>query len=498
MTRVALVPEAHVESRFAAVATRAGRVRPDSSLPISLFVEPELLGALQDLATPLCEAWRRMASASLSRGRMPDATMLVDVLDALGRELWAASAILQGRTELARPFRLVPTSPIQSAQVRFPLDAISFFGDREPAHLRQPPIRVDLAQTRDAMFALLPRLANGIESDELAQLTSQLPGPLQEVLHRLRFASLLGPAPAPVVREVARDAVIHLGHATLLANLDGAHVLVDPWLPTPSAGDTTRPWTTAELPPIAAVLMTHHHWDHVNVDTLIRLDRAVPLYVPRQREDAVVRPQTVALLQYLGFRDVRELVAGDRIPLGANAEVIALPFYGEDPTRIAYRGLTYALRTGDAAALVHVDSGADYAGRSLADDPMLSSLGLQLDPVFATRRQERGFMIEHTWEFLFREIHEWVQPTENCCNDAAALAHLAAVSKTPRLVLYSEGGADWYPPGTDFLRGASDRARTRPFEFLADSLDVITERVRAAGAEVVLSRPFDTFSIGSR
>jgi hypothetical protein len=496
MTRVALVPEAHVESRFAPVTTRAGRIRPDSSLPISLFVEPELLGALQDLATQLREAWRRMVSASLSRGRIPEATMLVDVLDALGRELWAASPVLQARTELAQPCMLVPTSPIQRDRVCFPLDAISFFGDREPAYLRQPPIRVDVGQTRDAMFALLPRLANGIDGDELAKLG--LPSPLQEVVHRLRFASLLAPAPAPAVREVARDSVIHLGHATLLANLGGAHVLVDPWLPTPSAGDATRPWTTAELPPLAAILFTHHHWDHVNVDTLIRLDRAVPLYVPRQRDDALVKPQTVALLRYLGFRDVRELSAGDRIPLGANAEVIALPFYGEDPTRIDYRGLTYALRTGDAAALVHVDSGPDHAGRSLADDPQLSSLGVRLDPVFATRRQERGFMIEHTWEFLFRPIHEWVSPTENCCNDAAALAHLAAATKTPRLVLYSEGGADWYPSGTDFLRGAIERARTRPFEFLADSLDVITERVQAAGSEIVLSRPFDTFSIGSR
>ncbi len=496
--RLALAPATLIEARFAPVATRSGRVTPDSSLPISLFVEPELLGALQALAAELREAWRRMVSASLGRGQPPAPGPLAAVLAALARELWAASPTLMARTEIAEPFRLVPTSPVQAATVQFPLDAMTFFSDRVRTHWRQAPVRIDVRETLPAMLALLPLLVEGVEDEQLGRLATTLPRQLRDGLHQLRFASFVTTALPRARRELPRDSVAHLGHATLLANLDGAYVLVDPWFPPPSLADSSRPWAVSELPPLSAVLFTHHHWDHLHLDTLLQFARTTPLYVPRQASSQLLGPRSSALLTYLGFHEVHELAAGVRICLGPRAEILALPFYGEDPTRLGFRGLTYVLRTGSAGALVHVDSGPDADGRALADDPALATIvdSLRIAPVLATRRQERGFMIEHTWEFLFRDVSEWVSPAENCCNDAAALAHLAAMTRTERLVLYAEGGADWYPPGTDFLRGAGPSARTLPFEFLADPLDVITERVRSVGAAVVLSRPLDVHAIG--
>lgn len=106
-------------------------------------------------------------------------------------------------------------------------------------------------------------------------------------------------------------------------------------------------------------------------------------------------------------------------------------------------------------------------------------------------------MIEHPWEFLLQPADRWVRPTENCDNGANFLAELARTTRTRSLVLYSEGGADWYPEGTDFLRRGSPSARMGPHEYLWDSLEAITAAVEAAGSKVHLSQPFDVFRMGA-
>jgi N-acyl-phosphatidylethanolamine-hydrolysing phospholipase D len=75
--------------------------------------------------------------------------------------------------------------------------------------------------------------------------------------------------------------VTWIGHATLLVQLEGVNILTDPnW--SESAG----PWglgprrlvppglALADLPPIHAVLVSHDHYDHLDLPTLMRLVRA--------------------------------------------------------------------------------------------------------------------------------------------------------------------------------------------------------------------------------
>ena len=79
------------------------------------------------------------------------------------------------------------------------------------------------------------------------------------------------------------DRVTWVGHATVLVQLDGCRVLTDPLLrarmahlrrhaPAPSGEATTR---------LDAVLVSHLHGDHMDLPSLRRIDREVPLIVPR-------------------------------------------------------------------------------------------------------------------------------------------------------------------------------------------------------------------------
>jgi L-ascorbate metabolism protein UlaG (beta-lactamase superfamily) len=79
------------------------------------------------------------------------------------------------------------------------------------------------------------------------------------------------------VREGVR--VTWVGHATLLVQLDGVNVLTDPiWsergTPLPGLGPRrVRPAALrfADLPPLHAVVVSHDHYDHMDLPTLRRL-----------------------------------------------------------------------------------------------------------------------------------------------------------------------------------------------------------------------------------
>jgi L-ascorbate metabolism protein UlaG (beta-lactamase superfamily) len=103
------------------------------------------------------------------------------------------------------------------------------------------------------------------------------------------------------------DAVTYVGHATTLIDLDGTRLLTDPIL-RPRIGHIRRiappaPATTGDG--IAAVLISHAHHDHLDLPSLARFDRALPVVVPR----GVGR-----LLQ--GRASVIEVAEGDEFSFG--------------------------------------------------------------------------------------------------------------------------------------------------------------------------------------
>ncbi|MFQ5350472.1 MAG: MBL fold metallo-hydrolase, partial [Thermoanaerobaculia bacterium] len=75
------------------------------------------------------------------------------------------------------------------------------------------------------------------------------------------------------------------GHATFVASLGGRSVLVDPvfherlTFRVPRYGRAGL--AASLLPPLAAVLVTHNHYDHLDRSSLRRIPREVPAIVPR-------------------------------------------------------------------------------------------------------------------------------------------------------------------------------------------------------------------------
>lgn len=491
---------------------RGHSVIPEASLPIGLMIPPELLDALQRLSAQLRLAYRHMANAALSRQQLVPIPQALHVLFALCQEAFASSpALFQAFDLQLHPFALTPKIPLQTQTIQYPLRVVRMLADRQQesqgkAHhsltlrnVEGPSTDADLTMIKSCAELLL-MLDQGCETETLLRRLPQLDPAARTLFHSLMMEGMLIPPSSERTQlTLPSGTVMHLGHATLLGNLGGAHILIDPWFPAASRSDSERPLAYSQLPPLAAIFITHHHWDHVHIPTLMRIDRSTPIYIPHQDLEKPLVPRTDLLLEQLGFARVHTLTPGQSVSIGDGGSVYAAPFYGEDPTRLGYKGCCYVLVQQGQAALVHVDSGPDLSGLSTVTSGTGAALRSQfgaLSPVFATRRQERGIMIEHTWEFLLADPAQWLLPTENCCTGAQFLADLCRCVGAPLLALYSEGGADFYPDGTDFLRRPKPSARTLPHEFLWDDLGTISAAVLRSGARIHMSAPYHCFRIG--
>lgn len=510
--QLALSPCAVVDFSPQPQRHRGRFVIPEASLPISLFIPPVILDPLQRLAEQLRLAYRHMVNAALSRQQLVPQEHALHVLLALCQEAIASSPDLSQAVELQRdPCALRPKIPLQTQTLQYPLRVVKVLADRQQETQGKAPSSLTLRNVEgpstasdQAMLlscaALLHMLDQGCLTETLRQRIPQLDPAAHILFHSMMQEGLLtNHSSRSTQTDLPCGTVLHLGHATLLANVGGAHILIDPWFPAASQSDSERPLSFAQLPKLTAIFITHHHWDHVHIPTLMRLDRSTPIYIPKQDLTRPLVARTDLLLAHLGFEQVHTITPGQSVALGEDGEVYAAPFYGEDPTQLGYVGCCFVLRHQGHAALVHVDSGPNLAGLSTVTSGVGAKLRSQfgaLSPVFATRRQERGIMIEHTWEFLLASPERWLLPTENCCTGAQFLSDLCQQVGTPLLALYSEGGADFYPDGTDFLRRKKPSARTLPHEFLWESLRTIEEAVHRVGARIHMSAPYHCFRIG--
>src|SRR4051794_28284376 len=113
------------------------------------------------------------------------------------------------------------------------------------------------------------------------------------------------------------ERITWLGHATLLLEVGGARLLTDPLL-RDRVGHLRRhaePPAAALSEDIDAVLVSHLHLDHLDVGSLRRLSRRVPVLVPTGGG---------GLLRRLGFANTIELPVGDEAQIGG-AQVRAVP-----------------------------------------------------------------------------------------------------------------------------------------------------------------------------
>lgn len=103
-----------------------------------------------------------------------------------------------------------------------------------------------------------------------------------------------------------------LGHASLYIQAGAVKILCDPWLDTEMFGFCRRfpdPGPVQiDLPAPDFVFLSHHHWDHVQISTLLRFDPETRFLIPEN-------PQLIRILTQLGFENFQVLDPWSELPI---------------------------------------------------------------------------------------------------------------------------------------------------------------------------------------
>ena len=118
--------------------------------------------------------------------------------------------------------------------------------------------------------------------------------------------------------------VTWMGHASFLLQCGGANLLIDPvfsehCFPLPLPGLRRRvalPCAFEDLPPIDVVLITHGHYDHLDLSTLRKLGNQTRIIVPEGHRE---------WLRAKGFSNVREVTWHGCEAIDAGLRVTATP-----------------------------------------------------------------------------------------------------------------------------------------------------------------------------
>ena len=220
-----------------------------------------------------------------------------------------------------------------------------------------------------------------------------------------------------------------IGHATVLIELDGIRLLTDPLLRN-HLGHLRRPGAPPDvdaLHDVDAVLISHLHFDHLDLASLRRLRPDVRLLVPRGAG---------AFLRRQGFPHAEELAAGDVADVRGVA-ITAVPAV-HDRRRRPYAGGPAA----DAIGFV-LDARVYFAGDTDLFDAMAELRGTEaaLIPVWG-------------WGPSLGEGHL----------DPPAAARATALVR-PRVAVPIHWGT-FYPRG--LARYKADRLTDPPHEFAAE------------------------------
>ena len=112
------------------------------------------------------------------------------------------------------------------------------------------------------------------------------------------------------MREASPSSVRFIGHATVLLDIAGVKLLTDPLL----RGRVTHLRRAGKVDPahlrgVDAVLVSHLHYDHLDMPSLQRLGREMPVIAPHGAGSLIRRKAAIA--------NVLEMRAGDEIEIGA-------------------------------------------------------------------------------------------------------------------------------------------------------------------------------------
>lgn len=264
--------------------------------------------------------------------------------------------------------------------------------------------------------------------------------------------------------------VTWFGHSSALVEVDGARILTDPiWSersgPVSFAGpkrffDPTI--AVADLPEIDAVVISHDHWDHLDMATIRELARTeaqfvVPLGIGAHLERWDVRPDKITELDWWGSTEV------------AGVQLHATPARHQTG-RLNPSGKTMLW---SGWAIVGPEHRAWYSGDSGFHDG-LAEIGRRLGPfdvalvesgqynehwpdvhygpelaVEAARQVKAEVMVPVHWALFSLAPHAWTEPVER------VIAEAACVGQTVRVLRPGEPNEPLWSTGTVEVGGTA-------------------------------------------
>ncbi len=156
---------------------------------------------------------------------------------------------------------------------------------------------------------------------------------------------------------------LFLGHTSIAVRQGKDLIVIDPvgMPPTEILGGSERPYWPL-LTAAQAIFITHHHWDHLHFQTLVRIPRDKLFVVPRCFTTSFANPSIAAYLQALGFSNIHEAMPWEEIAIGG-IQVRLVPFRGEPfGLNSHFDAFTYHITFGDSCLYGSVDACHDENG----------------------------------------------------------------------------------------------------------------------------------------
>lgn len=297
---------------------------------------------------------------------------------------------------------------------------------------------------------------------------------------------------------------LFVGHACVTWASGDLRLWSDPFLPPKSPHYPRRyqPLGPLDFPERAhAVLLTHSHPDHFDPGSLMLFPADTQFFIPEIRHESSLSLNLRLRLQQLGFSRIEALPWWGARRVGP-FEVVALPFYGEQPLGWGgaplaeyNRGNTYAVRTpGGRLDVLLADSGPDprcsveQHARALRRE-----LG-RVDTLFANHRRWRlmppQYLLTSVPQYLCHVPAEEMGIQQQIMMGPEQTAAFAEAVGARHVVPYAMGGARWHE---EVGLGYDHLAPRRSTDFDANPHDLATvvedqgNRLRRSFRPVVLA-----------
>ncbi len=251
--------------------------------------------------------------------------------------------------------------------------------------------------------------------------------------------------------------VTWLGHSSLLVEMDGTTLLIDPVF-SDRVSVSQRfgpkrfyppPLTIAELPQLDAVLLTHDHYDHLDTGSVRQLAERTPLFVCSEGVETHLRRWGVTTaVEPMNWIDSFIVPSASETPLMLTA-LPARHFSGRGPKRFRTLWSSFVLHTKAHHVYHGADSGYwpgfaeigerfgpfDLATLEIgAFDPLWRDIHLGPDGALQAAQELRAkVLMPIHWGLFNLAFHDWFQPPERITEiaDAAGMPLLMPVPGVP-------------------------------------------------------------------